>query len=341
MNVLLVRVALVLACIACLSGCSKFKSSTRMDMGPFAENTTTLLVEAQKILQPLPWYYLREYQRAANTEEINDDVEVIRDIFRGVGMYSIQVVSLNASRMPDEKRAGKLADYLAEVLQPMLDAGAEEKYGLSRSMVDSTLAGIRGSTTFMQAIGEADPMIYSIVQFGIARLDAVRDAIEPSFVLIAVDIEARYAGTRAEIERLDASEAADVETYLALQDYRVGKGTREAVVALDPLLAGPLAARDDVIAYEKAQSILRRRLAATDSTRAQLAPKVQDYRNRSEEVGELSMELDRRVRAGRMMLVYWLRAHRNLAQGIQVPPAINVGQMVGSSAKKAVGAVVP
>jgi hypothetical protein len=193
----------------------------------------------------------------------------------------------------------------------------------------------------MDAIRAADPMVYDIVQFAIARVDRVGDVTKPAFDLIRADIEAQYAETREEVALLDACEAADVQTYLALQDYRAGTATREDVIALDPLLANVLKGKNEVEEYESAQSILRSRLAATDATRAQLLVKTGEYQIKMAEVSDLDVELERRVRAGRMMLVYWLRAHRNLSQGIQVPPAINVGAMVSSSAKKAAGAVVP
>ncbi|HET6349233.1 MAG TPA: hypothetical protein VFH88_09130 [Candidatus Krumholzibacteria bacterium] len=324
------------------SGCSSFKSSTRMDMGPFAENTTAMLAEAQEVLQPLPWKHLRRYQiQARNDKELQGEIDAVRGIFRGIGIYSIQVVSLNASRMSDPERAHLLADYFDDVLQPILDAGMEGEIGLTRGMVDTTLANIRKAPTYMEAIRAADPMVYTIVQFTIQRIDRVEAKTTPGFDRVTSLVEAGFEPTRAEIARLDSTEAADVRTYLALQDYRVGKGTREAVIAADPLLAHVLAGKNEVTEYEEAQRILRERLAATDATRAQLLPRQAQYRDEIGEVVDLGIELQRRTRAARMMLVYWLRAHRNLSQGVQVPPAINVGGMLGSSAKKAIGAVTP
>lgn len=335
-------VALVAVGVLTATACSKFKGSTRLDMGPFAENTTSMLAEAQRILQPLPWEHLREYQEVARSDtSIKADVDAVRGIFRGIGMYSIQVVSLNASRLPDERRVGLLAEYFADVLRPVVEAGVESEFGLTRSRVDSTLAAIRQSPDFLSAIGAADPLVYNIVQFAIQRVDRVSEVTQPAFEAIRSDVEKRYQGTVEEVKLLDRSEAADVRTYLALQDYRTGAGTRDAVTALDPLLAGVLTGKDAVAEYEEAQRILRARLAATDATRAQLDVKMNEYRVKMAEAFDLNSELDRRVRAARMMLVYWLRAHRNLAQGVQVPPAINVEQMLGSSARKAVGTVMP
>jgi hypothetical protein len=341
MKVVLCGPAAVLACLGVLGGCSKFKGSTRLDMGPFAENTMSMLVEATRIVEPLPWNHLREYQAAARSDTLIADVETVRRTFRGIGMYSIQVVSLNSARLSDEARAEKLAEYLEDVLNPMLEAGAEEQYGLTRAQVESTLANIRASTNYLAAIGAADPVIYSIVQFSIARVDRVAAVVAPALEYIQQDVEAGYAATRAQIARLNAQEEADVRAFLALQDYRAGKGTKEDVVALDPLLAPILAGKDEMAAFEAAQGMLRERLVATDATRAQLQAKTDEYRKRAAEAWELGAEMDRRVRSARLMLVYWLRAHRNLAQGIQVPPAINIGEIVGSSAKKAVNTVVP
>jgi len=324
------------------SGCSNFRGSARMDMGPFAENTTAMLAEAQAVLQPLPWRHLRRYQaQARNDKAMQAEVDAVRGIFRGIGIYSLQVVSLNASRLSEGERARLLASYFDDVLQPILDAGMEGELGLTRGMVDTTLTNIRSAPTYMDAIRAADPMVYTVVQFSIERIDRVEAKTVPAFEQITSLIEVGFAPTRAEIARLDSTEAADVRAYLTLQDYRVGKATREAVIAADPLLARVLAGKNEVAEYEEAQRILRERLAATDATRAQLIPRQAEYREEIGEVMDLGVELQRRIRAARMMLVYWLRAHRNLAQGVQVPPAINVGGILGSSAKKAVGAVAP
>ncbi len=331
-----------LVCIAALGGCSNFRSSKRLDMGPFAENTSSMLAQAEAILQPLPYRYLREYHlQNVQDPRTRQQVDVVRGLFRGIGLYSLQVVSLNASRLSDRERAGKLGDYFAEVLKPITDAGAESQVGLTRSLIDSTLVNVRNSPTFMAAIDAADPLVYAVVTFGIRTVDRVGEVAEPVFEQVREDVQARYAETRWEVAKLDSVEARDVNTYLALQDYRLGKATRDSVVALDPMMAGVLKGRDELKECEQAQETLRRRLAATDATRAQLLERIEDYDNKIGEVLVLDEELKRRVRVARLMFVYWLRAHRNLAQGVQVPPAINVGSMVSSSAKKAAGAIVP
>ncbi len=335
-----IRAGAFLALVAVVA-CSNFKSSRRMDMGPFAENTVNMLAEAQKVVQPLQWNYLRDYRPMANRDSIGAELAIVRGVFRGIGLYSIQVVSLNNANLSGKERAAKLADYLDDVCRPIVQAGKAGPVGLTAGHLDSVLTNIRAQTDYLSAIGAANPLIYSIVTYTIARVDHLQATLQPVFGQIASDIESRYADTRHQVTDLNALETRDVRTFIALEDYRGGTGSLESVVASDPSIAVTLApgGKSSAGTVDAAQGVLRQRLATIDEVRKQLELKTDLHNNQAAELDDFQNELDRRVRAARLMLIYWLRSHSNLAAGIQVPPAINIGEMVGSSAKKAVSAL--
>ena len=320
-----------------LLGCSKFKSSKRLDMGPFAENTASMLVEAHKVVQPMEWNYLRPYRPEAVRDSLLAEVELVRRVFRGIGFYSLQVVALNNAKMSEKQRAAKLADYIETASQPIVDAKDLANFGLTKAQLDSVLVNIRAQTNYLGALSAANPLVYTITSFSVNRIDKVTATSRPAFAAIERQVDAEFAQTHREIDELNALEEFNVDNYLLLQDHRVGKaGSLDSLLARDPSLASLFSkGRSSREAIDEAQRSLQERLASIDSVRSQLGMRNLHHMHQIAELDEFRAELDDRARTAKLMLIYWMRSHANLAQGIMVPPAINVEAIAGSTAKKA------
>lgn len=321
-----------------LLGCSKFKSSRQMDMGPFAENTASMLVEAHKVVQPMEWNYLRPYRPEAVQDSLLAEVELVRRVFRGIGFYSIQVVALNNAKMSEKQRAAKLADYIETASQPIVDAKDLSNFGLTKAQLDSVLINIRAQDSYLGALSAADPLVYTITSFSVNRIDKVAATSRPAFADIERQVDAEFAQTHREIDELNALEEFNVDNYILLQDHRVGKaGSLDSLLARDPSLASLFSSKGKSSreAIDEAQRILQERLASIDSVRSQLGMRNEHHMHQIAELDEFRAELDERVRTAKLMLIYWMRSHANLAQGITVPPAINLESIAGSTAKKA------
>lgn len=318
-------------------GCSSFKSSRHMDMGPFAEHTVSMLLDANAAVRPFEWNYLREYREGVMADSMQADVELLRSVFRGIGFYSIEVVALNQSRMSDKERAAKLANYIAEACRPIVHAGELGEYGIRQSQLDSVLTNIRAQTSYLDAIGAAHPLVYSIVSFAIARVDTVALDVEPAFHFIQAEIRANFAGVEAEIAELNQLEETNVRNYLFLQEHRVGKaGALDSLLARDPSMADVLSPkqRSTAAAINEAQRVLQERLASIDSVRENLGMRNLQYAHQVAELDEMRTEMGERVRRARLMLIYWLRSHGNLSQGVIVPPSIDLRAIAGSTTKR-------
>jgi hypothetical protein len=328
----------MMVALALASGCSKFKSSRGLDMGPFAENTTTMLAEAQRVVQPLDWNYLREYRQMGVTDSVMREVELIRRVFRGIGFYSIQVVALNNAKISNKERAAKLAKYIEETTDPIIRSGEIASLGLTAAGLDSMVQNAKAQTTYLGALSAINPLVYSVASFCIERVDHVAAISQHSLVEIQSVVDRDFADIKKALEDLDACEDVYVRDYLMLQDYRSGK-----TESLEPLLARDLSLRELLgdkakpsgEATEKAQKVLQERLASVDAVRKQLDARKELHALRVAEVDDFRNEIAERNRTARLMLIYWMRSHSNLAQGITIPPAINMGEIVGSSAKKA------
>lgn len=331
-------VALVVPLLGGLVGCSTFKSSRHLDMGPFAENTVAMLVDAQKTVQPFEWHYLRQYREGAMADSMQAEADLVRNVFRGIGFYSIEVVALNQARISNRERAARLANYIGEASQPIVSEGGLGEYGITQAKLDSVLANIRAQTTYLDAIGAAHPLVYSIVTFTIARVDTVAAKVQPAFDFIQSEVSASFRGIHAEIVELNQLEEENVRNYLFLQEHRVGKpGALDSLLSRDPSMADVLTPknRNSAAAIDEAQRVLQERLASIDSVRGQLDMRNLQHAHQLAELDEMRNEMDQRVRTARLTLIYWLRSHGSLAQGVVVPPAINVSQIVGSTAKRA------
>src|SRR5689334_2543504 len=94
------------------SGCSYFMSSKKLDMQPFAENTVTAIGEMRRIEAPPVWIRLRPYFAHATVLEARKTAKPLLELVRGVNLYSLQVVSLNEARIPDETKVKELVKFL-------------------------------------------------------------------------------------------------------------------------------------------------------------------------------------------------------------------------------------
>ena len=325
-------------CASSFVGCSSFKSSRHIDMGPFAENTVSMLLDAQSAVMPFEWHYLREYREGAMADSMQAEVERLRSVFRGIGFYSIEVVALNQSRLSDKERAAKLANYIGEACQPIVHGGELGEYGIRRSQLDSVLTNIRAQSSYLDAIGAAHPLVYSIVTFAIAHVDTVALEVEPAFNFIQSEVKAKFSDVEAEIAELNQLEETNVRNYLLLQEHRVGKpGALDALLARDPSLADVLSPkrRSAMAAIDEAQRLLQERIASIDSVRGTLGMRNLQYAHQVAELDEMRTEMGERVRRARLMLIYWLRSHGSLSQGVVVPPSIDIKAIAGSTAKRA------
>ncbi len=320
-----------------LVGCSKFSSSRHLDMGPFAENTVAMLTESQKTVQPFEWHYLHEYREGALGDSMQAEAQLVRDVFRGIGFYSIEVVALNQSRLSNKQRAAKLADYIGEAARPIVHEGELGEYGIRKTQLDSVLTNIRAQDTYLGAIGAAHPLVYSIVSFTIARVDTVAAKVQPVFNLIQKEVDANFAAVKAEIAELNKLEEINVRNYILLQEHRIRKpGALDSLLARDPSMADLLTPKNQnsAEAIDRAQRRLQERLASIDSVRAQLGLRNLQYTHQVAELDDMRAEMNNRVRTARLMLIYWLRSHGSLSQGVVVPPAINVGHMLGTTVER-------
>ena len=95
---------LLVLSVGLLAGCAAFQSSKRMDMSPFSENTSTMFVEVARISRPFPWENAKPYVNSSDFEDFRQRGATVIGAFRGIVMYSNQVVALNNAKMKDKEK---------------------------------------------------------------------------------------------------------------------------------------------------------------------------------------------------------------------------------------------
>jgi hypothetical protein len=96
---------------------------------------------------------------------------------------------------------------------------------------------------------------------------------------------------------------------------------------------------EDVMA--RAQERIIKNLADIDTIRQQLAPRRDFYEAQTNELALLQYQLAERGRIARVMPVYWMRSHSNLAAGLTIPPHLSISGILETEAKRAVNTVKP
>src|SRR4029077_17787931 len=104
MSAFRVRVVALVVITPVVAGCATFKSTQRLDVGPFAENTVGVIREVQRATKPVVWSYLKKYESLPSIMEVRQAFGPVRTLMRGVALYSTQIVSIYESDLSDPQK---------------------------------------------------------------------------------------------------------------------------------------------------------------------------------------------------------------------------------------------
>lgn len=326
-------VLVVLASMA--SGCSVFRGSRRMDMSPFAENTSMMFAEAAKVSRPFRAIYLRPYLNIPEVQEFRDKgAPVVRGL-RSLVLYSNQVVGLNNSTKSEHEKNRLLADYLDEAAGSVATREKLESLGFSSRMLDSTLVAIRSAHKFLDGVNAASPLINVV---GLALLDKL-DELNADFprLINAIDagIEHQYREKRAAYEGLTRLQARYLLAATWLYRGKSGDPTAvDSLLRIDPSMRSfiPSARQVTLQQFDGAEGELVGRLERLSTLIEQMDTERTTYNATQQELMDLRLNLDQRIKVARDAVVVWGQSHRNLGIGVSVPPLVNLSAIASGVA---------
>jgi hypothetical protein len=333
----------MLVMVPLLGGCASFKATRRLDVSPFAQNTVGLIGEVQRANRPLEWVYLKKYESLPSVLDARRTYAPARELMRGIAVYSTQIVSIYESPLPESRKSQELARYLDESIRERLKANPRSDAFLTQAELDKAVQGARSAPTFMAALGAAQPVVSAALAYGNQIYDDMDQAIGKADQELIARIEAEFARAKDERERLEAMQVSGITSYRRLTEYRLGNdlaldSLRKADAEAAELL--PAGKKPTAAALDGAEKQIRDRVDTIGQMHEKLDPQFAVYRAEQAELDDLRTQAREAARLGRITLITWARSHRNLANGIAVPAAIDVMSMVRSAAGQA-KAVVP
>ena len=326
-----------------LTGCSAFKSQRKMDMAPFSENTGILFAEAAKVSTPFEFKHLRPYLDIPEYQELGEKAKPLLIAVRGVVYYSNQVVAINNSKLSDKDKNKHLARYISDVIESSRVRQISDTSALGEVSVDSVLQDIRDAKTYLGGIAAAGPLVNAIVVAIQSGLDEFQQKTVPALITgFDREIEADVAVTRANYSDLKSLQARSMRAANLFYMGRMGDPA-----SLQKLLEEDPSVRDLLPSPEKAtakqmdatEQYLIERLHKIDEVIHQLDYDLASYNAKRDELDAWRLSVGEKVKVARNAMMVWAQSHRNLGNGIPVPPLIDVQGLTGSvvgTAKKAV-----
>jgi len=332
------RTILVMAFLASVTSCATFRSSTRLDVGPFAENTIGLIGEVQRTTQPVVWVHLRPYESLPSVIEARRAILPTRALMRSVALYSTQVVSIYESDVSDARKSAELALYLDETIRASLKSRPSTEAFFSQTDLDSAITSVRLAPTFLKALGAAQPIVSAALSYGNAAYDSMEVRINLAADDINARIESGFEPLKQQLEVLQILQVQAAGDFSLLKQYR--RGNEEALEMLraqNPEIAEllPAGRKPPIAALDLAEKQLAGRVDTIRTLRDHLEPDFEIYQAQEQELDALRHQGLDGARLGRITLILWARSHRNLAAGIKVPARIDLMVLAKSAAGQA------
>jgi hypothetical protein len=336
---------LALALLTSLAaGCAAFKSSKRLDVGPFAENTVGMIGEVQRANKPVVWTYLKKYESLPTVTDVRRIAIPARTLMRGVAMYSTQLVSIYESDLPASRKCQELALYLDDAVRHRIEINPTAQFFISPGALDSAVTRVGKSTDFLAALGGAQAVVSAALAYGNFLYDSLDVQIDRAAADIDRRIEEEFAPVKWQAADLTDLQLRRTRGYTLLSQYRYGnEAALDTLRAIDPRSAAALPAgkRPPAPALDATEKRLLSELETTAQLLTVLNQHMEEYKAEQLELDQLRIQAREGSRLGRITLILWARSHKNLAAGVTVPAAINVMGMMQSAASKAAGIAVP
>jgi hypothetical protein len=322
-----------------LTGCSAFQSTRQIDMTPFAENTAAMFAEAAKVGRPMKWNYLKPYANIPELQQVRILAEPVIKGLRGIVMYSNQLVALNMTSKPEKEKNKLLGSYFRQAEAKIADRSKYDSIGVTSSMMDTVYSNMERAETFREGIDAASPLVNAIVLAMQRRLDEI-DAQVPVVVnAIDAQVESAYADKRRNYQDLVRLQSKYHHAATLLYDAKSGdQDGLKQLLDVDPSMREYFASveKPSPKEYDAAELALTGRLARIEAFLHQLDNEKAEYLQRQQELEDIRINTDTRIKIARDAIMVWAQSHRNLGAGIAVPPMIDVAGIAGGLARKVV-----
>jgi hypothetical protein len=325
---------LLIAVLALSSGCATLVRTKRLDMGPFGENTTTMVNDIQLGLLNKKPLYLKPYLQGSDVVEFQKQWLDLQKVLRSIVLYSTQVVALSRSSLKGPERAAMLAKYVEALTIPLIDDKKPDT-ALTRQDLDAALKSIRSKETLLAALGAAQPMVDAVQNFSLTSFEKLHELAQRVLQETQVRVDMNSAAVLENAARLKTLQNRSLTSYALLAEYRMGDPKAlDALLTNDPELKqyGKADHSFDVRSLDSMEKVVVARLQTMALLFDQIRPQLEQYRSETRELDDLVRANDDTFRKARVTMQMWARSHGNLAAGIDVPPPIDMVDILSGAA---------
>ncbi len=319
---LTVVIALLLGVTGCAGFSEKFSPQITENMSYFADQTVTMLNQADFSFSRDETVYTREfYQNEGELEgRLNSMVDEVDDIFDGIIEYSVELVLVVQANNTDAARIKAYAAYLEKISR-----NNERLYvqiNLPEPIYQQTLEKIKEQTKFREALIAAQPILSGAGWYMNKLLNEIKVATDSIAFKMEDRIDERYE------EVIQYQKALEKEKYNVLRAlsyvYLTYAGDKDAyqrlrksnVVRDKKILPKNV---PDEVGLRKIAEHLRARLDGLQRIGEDIQPDWETYRATHAELDQLHAKMMKNIQLMRMLTMVWLHAHQQMAAGKTEP----------------------
>ena len=331
-------IVVIFVSLIIFEGCAVFKGSRKINMEPFADNAGILFSEAVKISRPFQFKNLKIYVDVPEYLSIKEKSVPLLRALKGIVYYSHQIVVINNSKLKDKQKNDQLARYLQEVFEKAQHKERIDSIRLNKNDVAIVLNDMRNADKYLDGIAAANPIINTIVLSLIDRLDEIEDGVAGIINVFESQIQDEYAEAIDNYLRLKNLQNSTQKTISML--YLAESRDRAILDTLrqdDLYLSSFFTSKNNVSKTElnDAEEYLFKRLGRIDELIKQLDDDRIEYLAKKDEISQWHLQVDEKLRIARNAITVWAQSHRNLGDGIEVPPLIGIDQIISIAANAA------
>ena len=331
---------LLMGCATMSSVSEKFTAQQKANMGIFADQTITMLSEADFGFSREEAVYTREFFTAdiKGDEDLRHSMQEAGWFFGEIVDYSVGLVTIVETKKGETERVKAYQDFMSGFSQEMLD-----KLELESDYYNSVIEEIGQQEEFLGGLRKGQPIVNAAARYMHRVLDNMAENIE----IVAKSVEVVIDNEYNEVIRYQ--EALENEKYSLLRSisllYLAYKGE---VYAFDELVAGDSIRRKELIPageptvddLEAIGKHMRIRLDALHLIEQEIANDWENYRATHRELDRLHDKAVEQNRRARLITLVWLRAHQKMASGVSSPAEwFDIKTLPGQLVKMGVSAV--
>jgi hypothetical protein len=331
------RFVLAVLALVILVGCSSFKSSQRINLMPFTENTLAIAGDIKEGLGDSRPIYISDHSRGPEVDNYKMEWKKIRSIWRAIIAYSIEIVTISESRISEPEKAQALAQFI-EDLKDAAFASPWPEQRLTQEELQEIIEDVRIQQEFLDALSAAQPIIDQIVHLTDYTTERLLDLQLVAAEEVNASIESEHAGLIEYTSLLRTAKYELFRNISLLSRYRRGDSTvLDEMFTSDPSLLEVIDSRENITSKDL-QAIERRlidKLSMFEIVKAQFDPDMELYQHQMRELEDLIKVATSTISRIRVATIVWARTHRKMAAGITDPAKINVMGMASKAMKSA------